>query len=104
MSDRERPAPCLTPAQQVLDDRCEEHVRDEFATRDTEATLATMVREAYVNHVPVMTGGVGQQARREFEARLFIPQMPADTEIVPVSRTMRRKVLVIRACGVAQQL
>ena len=25
-------------------------MRDEFATRDTEATLATMVAEAYVNH------------------------------------------------------
>ena len=88
MSDRQRAGPSLTPAQQVLNDLWEEHVRDEFATRDTEATLATMVPDAYVNHVPVMTGGVGQQALREFYARLFIPQMPADAEIVPVSRTI----------------
>jgi len=34
----------------------EEHTQHEFATRDSEATLATMVEDAYVNHVPVMTG------------------------------------------------
>ena len=33
----------------------DEHTKHEFATRDTEATLATMVDDAYVNHVPVMT-------------------------------------------------
>ena len=31
----------------------------EFATRNTDDTLGTMVPDAYVNHVPVMTGGVG---------------------------------------------
>ena len=47
-----------------------------------------MVPDAYVNHVPVMTGGVGREALRDFYSRLFIPQMPPDTEIVPVSRTI----------------
>ena len=37
----------------------DEHTNHEFVTRDTEATLSTMVEDAYVNHVPVMTGGVG---------------------------------------------
>jgi len=37
----------------------EKHLDCEFATRDTEATLATRVEGAYVNHVPVLTGGVG---------------------------------------------
>jgi trans-aconitate methyltransferase len=73
---------------QLLNDLWEEHVRDEFVTRDTEATLATMVPEAYVNHVPVMTGGVGREQLREFYGRHFIPQMPPDTQIVPVSRTI----------------
>src|SRR6266849_7457000 len=88
MSDSEGAGPSLTPAQQLLNDLWEEHVRDEFATRDTEATLATMVPDAYVNHVPVMTGGVGREALREFYSRFFIPKMPADTDIVPVSRTI----------------
>ncbi len=41
-------------------------MRCEFATHDTEDTLATMVDDAYVNHVPVLTGGVGKEALREF--------------------------------------
>jgi carboxymethylenebutenolidase len=88
MSDSVHTGPPLTTAQQLLNDLWEEHVRDEFATRDTEATLATMVPDAYVNHVPVMTGGVGREALREFYSRRFIPKMPADTDIVPVSRTI----------------
>ena len=78
----------LTPAQAMLRDLWEEHVRCEFATRDTETTLATMVEDAYVNHVPVLTGGVGRERLREFYSRRFIPQMPPDTEMTPVSRTI----------------
>ena len=80
--------PTLTPEQQRLNDLWEEHLRDEFVTRDTEATLDTMVPDAYVNHVPVMTGGVGREVLRDFYSRHFIPQMPPDAEIVPVSRTI----------------
>jgi carboxymethylenebutenolidase len=78
----------LTTEQQVLNGLWEEHVRAEFLGRDTDATLSTMVPDAYVNHVPVMTGGVGHQELREFYSRYFIPKMPLDTEIVPVSRTI----------------
>ena len=78
----------LTLEQQRLNDLWEEHLRDEFVTRDTEATLDTMVPDAYVNHVPVMTGGVGREALRDFYSRHFIPHMPPDAEIVPVSRTI----------------
>jgi hypothetical protein len=35
-----------------------------------------------------MTGGVGREALRESYSRLFIPKMPADIDIVPVSRTI----------------
>jgi carboxymethylenebutenolidase len=41
-----------------------------------------------------MTGGVGHEALRRFYSQLFIPQMPPDTEIVPVSRTIRTDRLV----------
>ena len=66
----------------------QEHTDHEFVTRDTEATLATMVDDAYVNHVPVMTGGRGRTEMLEFYGQHFIPKMPADTEIVPVCRTV----------------
>jgi carboxymethylenebutenolidase len=66
----------------------EEHVAGEFVTRDTEATLATMTEDAYVNHIPVMTGGYGKEALRHFYAQNFIPVMPPDTSLTPVSRTV----------------
>jgi carboxymethylenebutenolidase len=78
----------LTAAERRLNDIWEEHVRYEFNTRSTDDTLATMVDDAYVNHVPVLTGGVGRDQLREFYARHFIPRMPPDTEMTSVSRTI----------------
>jgi carboxymethylenebutenolidase len=78
----------LTSAQQRLSELWEEHVRYEFSTRNTEDTLATMVEDAYVNHIPVLTGGSGRDELRAFYSKRFIPQMPPDTEMTPVSRTI----------------
>ena len=78
----------LASAQQVLSSRWDDHVKYEFATRNTDHTLETMVADAYVNHVPVMTGGVGHEELREFYSKRFIPQMPPDTAMTPVSRTV----------------
>jgi len=72
----------------------EEHTRHEFSTRDTEATLNTMVEDAYVNHVPVLTGGSGKTALRIFYERDFIPSMPPDTKLSPISRTVGEEQLV----------
>jgi carboxymethylenebutenolidase len=80
--------PSLTPAQQALSDLWDEHLMHEFATRDTDHTIDTMVEDAYVNHVPVLTGGSGREELREFYSKYFIPQMPPDMKIVPVSRTV----------------
>ena len=71
-----------------------EHTDHEFVTRDTDSTLATMVDDAYVNHVPVLTGGLGKGALREFYSRDFIPSMPPDTTLTPVSRTIGEDQLV----------
>ena len=78
----------LGTSQQTLSAKWDEHVKYEFATRDTEDTLRTMVPDAYVNHVPVLTGGVGHEELREFYSKRFIPQMPLDTSMTPVSRTI----------------
>src|SRR2546430_7139658 len=72
----------------------EEHTSHEFSTRDTERTLETMVEDAYVNHVPVMTGGRGKAALRSFYSTDFIPRMPPDTTLTPVSRTVGEDQLV----------
>ena len=47
-----------------------------------------MVEDFYVNHVPVMTGGVGHAELRQFYATHFIPKMPPDMEMTPLSRTI----------------
>jgi carboxymethylenebutenolidase len=72
----------------------EQHTAHEFATHDTEATLATMVDDAYVNHIPVLTGGHGKEALRRFYSTDFIPKMPPDTKLTPVSRTVGTDQLV----------
>lgn len=88
MTETKGMATGLTAQQQLLNDLWEEHLSDEFATRDTNATVDTMVPDAYVNHVPVMTGGVGREQLREFYSKHFIPKMPPDTQIEPISRTI----------------
>ena len=84
----------LSPAQEALRKLWEDLVRYEFSTRNTDDTLATMVDDAYVNHIPVLTGGVGRDELREFYSKRFISQMPPDTEMIPVSRTIGEDQLV----------
>ena len=77
-----------------LSELWDEHTAHEFSTRDTERTLDTMVDDAYVNHVPVMTGGRGKTELRAFYSTDFIPRMPPDTRLTPVSRTVGEDQLV----------
>jgi carboxymethylenebutenolidase len=80
--------------QETLTRLWEKHVRYECETKNTDDTLATMVEDAYVNHVPVMTGGSGKPELRRFYSTHFIPQMPPDLEMTPVSRTIGNDQLV----------
>jgi carboxymethylenebutenolidase len=64
------------------------HCRYEFETRDVDATMATMVDEPYVNHIPTLTGGVGRAQLKHFYAHHFIGANPPDTRLVPISRTV----------------
>jgi carboxymethylenebutenolidase len=66
----------------------DEHTLYEFVKRDVDATMATMVPEPYVNHVPTMTGGVGYRDLARFYRHHFIPTTPADTRLIPISRTI----------------
>jgi carboxymethylenebutenolidase len=66
----------------------EAHCRYEFEARDLDATMATMVAEPYVNHIPTMTGGVGHGALKRFYAEHFIGANPPDFAMTPVSRTV----------------
>ena len=72
----------------------EEHTKHEFQTHNLDSTLATMVEDGYVNHIPVMTGATGKAGLREFYGKQFIPCMPPDTTMTPVSRTVGENQLV----------
>ena len=82
----------LTPAQ--LEALWEEHLRAEFETKDAEATLATMVDHASVDHVPVHTGGSGKAELRTFYRDDFIPSWPEDVEMIPRNRVVGNGQLV----------
>jgi len=81
------------PTQQ-LEHLWAEHLKGEFESKDVEATLATMVEDAYVNHMPVNTGGRGKDALRAFYRDDFIPSWPEDLQITPVNRVVGEAQLV----------
>jgi len=71
-----------------LSDLWERHTACEFIDHDAAATMRTMVPQPYVNHIPTMTGGYGHDALRAFYANHFIPGLPPDTKIIPLTRTI----------------
>src|SRR4029450_5612855 len=80
----------LSPQQLAMVEIWEKHIAAEFKTKNIDATMATMTSDPFVNHVPVMTGGVGYNEVRHFYSTYFIPGQPTDSEGVPVTRTVRR--------------
>ncbi|OHW93606.1 carboxymethylenebutenolidase [Colletotrichum incanum] len=66
----------------------EEHTLFEFGERNVEKTMATMVEQPYVNHIPTLTGGVGRRHLTNFYRDHFIFNNPDDTELELVSRTV----------------
>lgn len=78
----------LTAAQQKLNDLWEEHVRTEFSAHAPDEAIATMTANPIVNQVPVLIGGSGRKQVHEFYQKYFLPQIPPDMEMIPVSRTI----------------
>jgi carboxymethylenebutenolidase len=66
----------------------EEHIGSEFAAKSADLAIATMTDDPYVNTVALMIGGRGRDEVRAFYADHFLSQIPLDTEMVPVSRTV----------------
>jgi len=66
----------------------DQHIHHEFATRDVPATMATMVAEPYVNHIPTLTGGVGAKQLARFYEHHFVQANPEDLRMIPISRTV----------------
>jgi carboxymethylenebutenolidase len=66
----------------------DKHCEYEFSSRNVEATMATMVAEPYVNHIPTLTGGVGATELFRFYKYHFVDSNPDDTQLLPISRTI----------------
>jgi carboxymethylenebutenolidase len=54
------------------------HLAGEFSHHDVEESLATMVEDASVWHVPTGSGGVGKEVLRRYYRDEFIPSIPED--------------------------
>lgn len=72
----------------------DKHCEYEFETRNVDDTMATMVAEPYVNHIPNMTGGVGYKNLYRFYKHHFVDVNPDDTKLIPISRTIGETQLV----------
>ncbi|KKY23665.1 putative conserved hypothetical protein [Diplodia seriata] len=58
-----------------------EHCLYEFGERAVDKTMATMVQEPYVNHIPTVTGGVGRERLTQFYRNHFVHSNPPDTSL-----------------------
>jgi carboxymethylenebutenolidase len=72
----------------------DEHIKCEFVDKDVDATMKTMVKEPYVHHVPVLTGGIGYDGVYNFYKNHFVGKAPTDTNIVRISRTVSKDQVV----------
>jgi carboxymethylenebutenolidase len=84
----------LNAQQRAMVEMWERHMAAEFKTKDIDATMATMTSDPFVNHVPVMTGGIGYNEVRHFYSTYFIPCQPPDTDFMPVARTIGKDRIV----------
>src|SRR5262249_5810662 len=64
------------------------HCRYEFALRDVEGALSTMVDDPYLWNIPTMCGGRGREGMRRYYRDNFVGTMPDDAAIESVSLTV----------------
>ena len=72
----------------------ERHAAYEFALKDANLAVSTMVDDAIVMHLPTMSGGFGKENLRHYYADVFIPSIPADTTSELIARSVGENLLV----------
>ena len=78
----------LNDRQSAMVEIWDKHLAFEFESHDADATVGTMVDDAYVNHVPTMTGGRGIEGLRQFYGQHFVSKLPLDFTSTLISRTI----------------
>src|SRR6202000_2515401 len=72
----------------------DQHMAAEFALKDADLAVSTMVDDATVMHLPTMSGGSGKENLRRYYAEVFIPGIPTDTDSEVIARSLGDSVLV----------
>jgi carboxymethylenebutenolidase len=72
----------------------DEHNAAEFAIKDPDAALKTMVDDPYVTIMANGAGGRGREQVRAFYAGVLIPQWPDDAQMQSVNRVVGESQLV----------
>jgi carboxymethylenebutenolidase len=80
--------------EKALTEVWDQHLAAEFGAKSSEQALATMGPNPAVHHVPVMMGGIGREQVSEFYSKCLLPQLSADVETTPISRTVGQGRLV----------
>ena len=75
----------------------EQHITGEFATRDVDLSLSTMVEDAAVMHMPTRSGGKGKAELRSYYRDMFIPSIPSEWEHTVTNRVMTEDTIVEEA-------
>ncbi len=84
----------LSAKQQEMVALFERHVGAELEG-DLDVTMATMSNDPYLNHVPTMQGGNGQEGVRAFYRDHLVGKFfPPDVEMIGVSRTVGEERIV----------
>ncbi len=74
-----------------------QHTYHEFTTRDVDATMATMIDEPYVKHVPTLAGGVGHDHLKRFYQYHFVDQNAGGRDRTRISSTVGPDQLVLES-------
>ena len=75
----------------------EDHINGEFVTKDVEQSLATMVEDASVMHMPTRSGGKGKTALRAYYRDMFIPSIPSEWQHTMTNRVVTENTIVEEA-------
>jgi carboxymethylenebutenolidase len=84
----------LTLDQQTMLATWQQHTHAEFVLKDPDAALATMTDSPYVICVPSGAWALGRQGVYDFYANEFLPNIPPDMTLVPVSQVFGRDRIV----------
>ncbi|HEX3833713.1 MAG TPA: hypothetical protein VHW04_17170 [Solirubrobacteraceae bacterium] len=80
-----------------LEEIWDEHITASLGRRDLAGSLANLVAEPSVLHIPAMTGAAGRAALTRFYLEDLFGHLPADLTLTRISRTVDRFRLVDEA-------